>query len=244
MDARTSATHIPGLSRARLKRVIAAGNVAAFGLALWAFFFPSLLYTFGLSLCVLLPLWALALEMRTRGALGFEARRRGRYPLSLATIVLAPALALAVRMGIDLNFASYPPLIAAALLATLAVFALFWRFDPQLRGDLNQIATIAIFAPAYCYGALAFADVMLDSSTGHDMPTVIQDKRIHVSGGPKGSSVWYQVKVDPDASPAGANWIHVQPDLWGSFHRGDTVCMHVGKGLLAIAWYAVGRCAE
>jgi hypothetical protein len=31
MDARTPATHIPGYSRARLKRMIAAGNVAALG---------------------------------------------------------------------------------------------------------------------------------------------------------------------------------------------------------------------
>jgi hypothetical protein len=109
MDARTPATYVPGYSRARLKRMIAAGNVAAFAIGLWTIFFPTQLYTLGLSLCVLLPLWALALEMRTRGALGFESRRGGSYPLSLATIVLAPALALAVRMGIDLNFASYPP---------------------------------------------------------------------------------------------------------------------------------------
>jgi hypothetical protein len=244
MDAHTPATHIPGYSRARLKRMIATGNVAAFAIGLWTIFFPTQLYTLGLSLCVLLPLWGLALEMRTRGALGFESRRGGSYPLSLATIVLAPALALAMRMGIDLNFASYPPLIAAAVLTALAVFALFWRFDPQLRGDLNQVATIAIFALAYCYGALAFADVMLDASSGHDTQTVIQDKRVHVSGGPKGSSIWYQVKVDPDASPAGANWIHVQPDLWGSFHRGDTVCVHVGTGLFAVPWYAVGHCAK
>lgn len=244
MDARTPPTHVPGLTRARLKRMIAAGNVAAFAIALWAFFFPTLLYTLGLSLCVLLPLWALALEMRTRGALGFEARRGRRYPLSLATIVLLPALALAVRAGIDLNFASYLPLIAAAVLTALAMFALFWRFDPQFRSDLNQRVTIAMFAFAYCYGALAFADVKLDASSGRDMQTEIQHKRIHVSGGPKGSSVWYQVKVDPDASPAGANWIQVQPDLWDSFHPGDTVCVHVGKGLFAIPWYAVGHCAD
>jgi hypothetical protein len=30
--------------------------------------------------------------------------------------------------------------------SALAIFVLFWRFDPQLRGDLNQGATIAIFA--------------------------------------------------------------------------------------------------
>jgi hypothetical protein len=124
------------------------------------------------------------------------------------------------------------------------VFTLFWRFDPQLRGDLNQSATIVIFVLAYCYGALAFADVMLDPSSGHDVQTELQHKRIHTSGGPKGSSVWYQVKVDPEAAPAGANWINVQPDLWESLHRGDRVCVHVGTGLFALPWYAVGQCAE
>lgn len=244
MDARTPATHIPGYSRAELKRMIATGNVVAIAICFWTFFFPTHLYTVGLSLSVLLPLWAIAIEMRTKGALGFEARRGGRYPLSLATIILLPALALGTRAGIDLNFDSYTHLIAAAGLSALAIFALFWRFDPQLRGDLNQSATIAIFAVAYCYGALAFADVMLDASSGQNTRAEVHSKRIHVSGGPKGSSVWYQVKVDPEASPAGANWINVQPDLWDSFHRGDTVCVHVGTGLLAIPWYAVGRCAE
>ena len=156
--------------------------------------------------------------MRTRGALGFESRRGRRYSLSLATVLLAPAIALAMRAGTDLNFESYAPLIVAAMLTALAVFTLFWRFDPQLRGDFNQGVTIAIFAVAHCYGALTFADVMLDASSGHDTQSVIDHKRIHVSGGPKGSSVRYQVKVDPDASPAGANWINVRPDLWESFH--------------------------
>lgn len=57
MDERTPATHIPGLSRARLKRVIAASNVAAFAIGFWAILFPTQLYTVGLLLCVLLPLW-------------------------------------------------------------------------------------------------------------------------------------------------------------------------------------------
>ena len=106
--------------------------------------------------------------MRTRGALGFEARRGRRYPLSLATIVLAPALALAVRMGIDLNFVSYPPLIAAAVLTALAVFALFWRFDPQLRGDLNQIVS----------GVVGQADGFLDRLNPQHVPFFIDQAHL------------------------------------------------------------------
>ena len=241
MDARSPATHY---SQARLKRSIAASNAAAIAIGLWTILFPTELYVVGLSLCVLLPLGAIGLEIHTRGALGFEARRGRRYPLSLATIVVLPALALALRAGIDLNFESYPPLLVAAGLTALAMFAVFWRFDPQLRSDPKQGTTIAIFAVAYCYGALAFADVTLDASSGHTTQTEIHNKRIHVSGGPKGSSVRYQVKVDPEASPAGADWINVRPDLWDSFHTGGTVCVHVGTGLFAIAWYAVGHCAD
>jgi hypothetical protein len=242
MDAHTPKTQ--GYSKARLKRIIAAGNVAAMAIALWTIFLPTWLYAPVLSICVLLPLGALALDIRTRGALGFEARRSRRYPLSLATIVVLPALVLAVRAGLDLNFASYPPLIAAAVLTAIATFVLFWRFDPQLRADRNQSATIAIFAVAYCFGVLAFADVVLDVSSGHETQTVIRDKRIHVSGGVKGSSVRRQVKVDAEASPAGADWINLQPDLWDSFHRGDTACVHLGPGLLGVRWFAVVHCAD
>ena len=48
----------------------------------------------------------------------------------------------------------------------------------------------------------------------------------------------------PDASPASANWINIRLDLWDSFQRGDTVCVHVGTGILGIPWYAVDHCAE
>jgi hypothetical protein len=252
MHARPPATHISGYSQARLKRIIAVGSVAASAIALYTIFssaqfyifLPAQFYTLSLSLCVLLPLWALTLDLRTRGALGFEQRRSRRYPLSLAIILVLPALSLAARAMSDLNFESYAPLIAAAVLTAGIIFAVFWNFDPQLRGDLNQCVTIAMFALAYSYGALAFADVVFDPSLGHDTQTVIHDKRIHASGGPKGSSLWHQLKVDPDASPAGANWIDIPPNLWDSFHRGDTVCVHVGTGLLAISWYAVGHCRD
>src|SRR5689334_3627435 len=133
MDAHTPPTHIPGYSKAGLKRIIAAGNVAAMAIALWTIFLPTWLYALVLSLCVLLPLCALALDIRTRGALGFEARRSRRYPLSLAVIVVSPALALAMPAILDLNFASYPPLIAAAVLTAIATFVLFRHFDPELR---------------------------------------------------------------------------------------------------------------
>jgi hypothetical protein len=154
--------------------MIAAGNVAALGVGFWIIFFPTPLYALALSFCVLLPLWALALDMRTKGALGFEERRGRRYPLSFATIVVLAAVALAVRAGIDLNFENCAPLIAGAVLFGGVIFAVLWRVDPQLRCDFNQCVTIAIFALAYSHGALTFADVKLDASSGHDTQTAME----------------------------------------------------------------------
>src|SRR5689334_15076408 len=132
MNAHVPATQVRGISKASLKRIIARGNVAAFVIALWTIFLPDWFYILGLLLCALLPLWGIALDLQSRGALGFESRRAHRDPLSLATILLAPALALLVRT-FDLNFERYGLLIAAAVLMGLAIFALFWRFDPQIR---------------------------------------------------------------------------------------------------------------
>jgi hypothetical protein len=137
MDARTPATHIPGNSRARLKRMIAAGNVAALGDGFWIIFFLTHPYALALSFCVLLPLWALALDMRTKGAL--EERRCRRYPPSLATIVVLPAVALAVRAGIDLNFENCAPLIAGAVLFGGVIFAVLWRFDLRHGCDFEDM---------------------------------------------------------------------------------------------------------
>jgi len=50
MDARTPVTHIPGYSRARLKRMIALGNGAAFALGLWTILFPTALYSWPFAL--------------------------------------------------------------------------------------------------------------------------------------------------------------------------------------------------
>ena len=242
MSATTLPTAKPRITKARLKRLIAIGNGLAFALVLWMIFFASFAYVPVLALCFALPLAGLALDIEARGILGFEERRGRRYPLSLASVLVMPSLVLALRAGLDLNFASYTVLMGETAIATVAIVALFLQRVPGLKGDVNQLATIGIFALTYSFGVLAFADVVLDPSAGHETQTIVRAKRIHVSGGVKGSSVWHQLKVDADASPAGNDWIRVRPDLWESFARGDTVCVHTGAGLLGAPWFTVHPC--
>src|SRR5690349_24902311 len=122
MDARTPRP----VSKARLKRIIAAGNVAAFAIGFWMLLFATHFYVPGLALCFAIPVAALALDLFAGGTLDFEARRSRRSPLSLATVLMMPSIAFAARALTDLNFVGYTLIVGEMLLASAAVFALFW----------------------------------------------------------------------------------------------------------------------
>jgi len=244
MTVRTRPARHSGFSQARLKRLIAAGNALAFAVGIWTLVFATAFYWLSLAVCFLIPLAAIALDYATQGTLDFEARRGRRSPLSLATLLIVPAIALAGRAVNDLNFTRYTLLLAETAFAIVSLVALFLRFEPDLKSDRNQLATIAFFALAYSYGVIAFADVVLDPGSGRDVETVIRDKHVHVSGGVKGSSVWRKIAVDPAAIPGGGTWIEVRPDLFATFARGDKACVHQSPGLLGTPWYDLRHCSR
>jgi len=232
----------PAITKASLKRVIGAGTIVAFALGLWTLLFATHFYVLSVALCAVLPLLAIALDVKAKGALDYETTRRRKSPLSMAAILLAPALGIAGRAIIDLNVVDQMLLIAEAVFAALAVFALFYRFDARLKGDWRQALTIAIWAMVYSYGVLAFADTVFDLSAGSDSVTAIRDRRIHVSGNVRGSSVWHEVSVTAPTAPGDDPWIHVRPDLYDAFVRGETVCVHRSAGLLAVSWFDLRAC--
>ena len=232
----------PGISKASLKRMIRAGNVGAFAIGIWTLLFATHFYVLSVALCAVLPILAVALDVKAKGALDYESKRGRTSPLSLAAILLVPAIALAGRALVDLNVVDQRLLVVEAVLAALAMLALFYRFDRRLREDWRQALTIALFALAYSYGALAFADTAFDPSAGTDEVAVIRDRRIHVSGNVKGSSVWREVAVAAGAASGDESWIRVRPDLYAFFARGETVCVHRGAGLVAVRWFDVRVC--
>jgi hypothetical protein len=242
MTQKSLATARPALTKASLKRVLRAGNLAAFALGLWTLLFATHFYLLSVALCAAFPLCAVALDIRANGALDYETKR-GRHPLSMAALLLLPAIGLAGRAIIDLNVIDQKLLIAEAVIAACAVVALFYRFDARVKADWRPALTIAIWAMVYSYGVLAFADQFFDLSAGSDSVAVIRDRRIHVSGNVKGSSVWREVSVDASVTLGDEPWIHVRPDRYAGLARGEPVCVHRGAGLFAVSWFEVRPCA-
>ena len=241
MAQKTVGAARPAMSKASLKRVISEGTIAGFAIGLWTMLFATHFYVLSVALCVAFPLLAIALDVKAKGALDYETKR-GRHPLSMAALLLVPAIGLAGRAIIDLNFIDQKLLIAETVVAALGIVALFYRFDARLKADWRPALTVAIWALVYGYGVLAFANTVFDPSAGRDALTVIRDRRIHVSGGVKGSSVWHEVSVNPGATPSDEPWIHVRPDLYFTFARGEPVCVHTGAGLFAVSWFEVRPC--
>lgn len=231
------------ISRARLKRIVSAGNVASFALAAWTLFLPAP-YALAILVCIAVPLLGIAFDAWTGGKLDWQSSTRKATPYSLAIVITMPALALCARALSDLNTQDWPLMIAWALGAGLGCLACFVLFDARVRNDWRQLATLAIFSLAYAYGALAYFDTSFDPWPSRETATAILDMRVRVSGGVKGSSIWHEVRIGSAASPGAAGWVHVRPDVYGELGKGMIVCVHSGRGLLFVRWFELRRCGQ
>jgi hypothetical protein len=233
-------TNKAGVSRAQLKRVLSTGNRLALVISLWALFWPRPYFPV-IALCFVLPMLAVAAEVRFSGLVDLEAKKR-RNPLSVAAMAIAPALVLCVRALEDLNVPDWRMLVAWSLILATAIVAGICAIDAHVR-RLAQLIPVIFLASAYSFGTLALANVFLDPYRSSETPTTIMAKRIRTSGGAKGSSTWHEVRVEPSAAPEGAVWIHVRQDVYSELQRGDTVCVHSGRGLFTVRWFDVRLCS-
>lgn len=234
-------TIVPQMSRGRLKRMLAAGNRLTLVIGAWALIWPRP-YFLLVALCLALPLLAVAADASLRGTIDW-VRRRNAAPFPVATIATLPALALSVRVLTDFNILNWWMMIAWSVLGAICIAGGICMMDTRARENLNRFGQVALFGIAYGYGALAMSNIVLDPHHASETRTEIVDMRVHVSGGAKGGSIWHEVKVDPSASPEGAAWIHVRPDVYGGLYRGEPVCVHSGRGLFAVRWFDVRFCS-
>jgi hypothetical protein len=78
MAQKTLGAARPAMSKASLKRMISEGNIAAFAIGLWTLLFATHFYVVSVALCAALPLLAIALDVKAKGALDYETKR-GRH---------------------------------------------------------------------------------------------------------------------------------------------------------------------
>lgn len=224
---------------ARTKRLVALGSGAATLIAIWTVLMPVPYYPL-VACCFALPVLAIGLDVWVGGALSWKSRTGVKEPPSLVTMSLMPVLALACRALGDFNFLNWQMPMAWSLLASACIGGAAYRLDPQVRSDRRQLVSVILFAVVAGYSIVAFADRLLDPFSITRIATTVSNKNIHVSSGPKGGSIFYNIGVTP--SPPGWTWIHVRRDVYRRLHIGQRACLIQGGGLLGIGWLDVRPC--
>lgn len=239
MSNSSGSRRLPHLSMARVKRLVSRGDVAATLLAIWTIYWPVPYYPL-IACCFAIPVLAICLDVWLGGALNWKSRKGVRDRLSLATMTLMPTAALAGRALGDFNFLNWQMRVVWWLLVAACISGSAYFLEPQVRSDRRQFLSVILFALVAGYSIVAFADRLLDPFSASSIAATVSDKYIRESGGPKGGSIFYNVRVTP--SPPGWTWIHVRSDVYRQLHIGQRGCLVQGTGLLGIGWLDVRPC--
>ncbi len=225
----------------RSERIATARSVAtwlnwiAWIAAVWGWFYPR---PYWLVILVLsgLPIVAALIGLRSRGLYQFEGRRNDLRP-SLASPVILPGAALAIRALSDLHFLHWQYLIPLAMIVCFAITAIITAADPIIRQRRWPVLTIFFLTVMYGSGVAAQADMFLDRSNPRRFSTEVLKK--HVS---RGRSTSYMLTISPWGPQSTFTDVEVSARDYNSIQPGQSVCIYLFPGALRIPWYLVRPC--
>jgi len=149
----------------RLSLAISALDLCGIPLGGWILFWPRP-YEIAIMFGAVVPLIALAIAMRWRGAVSLT---REKQTVGLLTLFGLPACALGLRAMLDLHvFDLLPALIATGLVTSLIVALVF--FIERRRTDRFGAF---FFSAIWVWGVLSFANVLLDKSAPRKVQTTV-----------------------------------------------------------------------
>ena len=226
------------MSHARQKRVASVCTMVSMAVTVWTLFWPNP-YALAVGACFALPLVAVALDVWTGGAFNWQQQRMTTPRLSLASMLVLPSLALALRAGQDFNFSRWPAMLTWTIICGLSVLCGFVWLDAGLRTNKGQLVTIVFFSFLFCFGALAMGDVMLDTSPVQIFRTTVRAKefRWHLRG-----PSTFNLKVDAWGLLQVPEQVTVPHDVYIRVAIGGPVCIFSHNGSFAIPWYVVQPC--
>jgi hypothetical protein len=221
-------------------RAIAAARVAgfvAFITGAWLFLQRDP-YWFVLAAGLALPPLAVALNYWSGDFILLSQSRASDPRPSVQWALIIVSFALTVRAAIDLHMLDWPRALEWSLLALVVITPLLVWTVPSLRGRWTGIAGIAFVVPLYVYGALAFADVRLDTSKAQRFQSIVmnRDSRSTRYG------MVYELDILPWGPAKSTSTVRVGEDFYHGIARGNVVCLYLRPGFLGLRWYDIGRC--
>jgi hypothetical protein len=193
-------------------------HLVAFATSLWAIAYPR---PYGAAVAILacLPWAAVWAAWHYRGFLRIDMQMNDAHP-DLAGLFLLPAVALTLRVLIDVNLMEWTQAIAPACIIGGILFLAAMRADPMLAPKAWSKIVLLFFALVYGLGAGLQANSLLDRSAVTTYMTRVSAKRekslMLGAWGPKRDTTV----------------VHVSRSVGASVKPGDTVCVDLKPGAL------------
>jgi hypothetical protein len=216
------------------RRVARGVVVLTLAVSLWSMILP---FPYVAAACAVaaVPVVALAVLRAGRGRFALEARHGDPRPSFPVALVL-PAVALWSR-SLDLTILDREaPFVWAAAVA-LPLSVLTSASDPALRRRWLAVPVLAIVWGVWAWGAIRFADTLLDGSEGEVYEARVLDKRSVGGRSPAQKlrlSAWGPGGVERE--------VNVPQPVFAQVRVGDVVCPTVRPGALGLRWLRIERC--
>jgi hypothetical protein len=223
-----------GYLRRQFILAVAIGIATALVCA-WAFFFPRP-YALAVSTLAFLPLVLFGMVALFGDPFPLDAQR-DEPSGGVGALLALPGIVLGLRAMLDIQFIGWQRPLMLVAGGTLAVIALVLLVSRRLR-SLKFVLVLAPVVAPYVYGAVMEADVLLDRSPAKISYGIVTGKDLHI-GKPR---PYRSLRLDPLGPYTLLDQADVSADVFRSVAVGDTVCIWLRSGFLAIPWYAVGRC--
>ena len=227
----TPAERLRWLAAAR--RITRGFQLAALAIYAWGLLYP---HPYHLVIAVLIAVpWVVLLAVgASRGLCGIDGKG-GRAGL-LAAFVLPGAL-LALRAFLDLNMTDWHQAVALGIAGGIGLAVLAMVLDAGLRRRWRFGLFIAVVVSAYGYGAVVEVNALLDRSPSSHFSGVVAGKRLIPAQIPLRS-----LRLEPWGPLTEPGEVLVPQALYNAVQTGDTVCIALHPGALAIPWFTVRSC--
>lgn len=223
------------------KKITRYANWASVVVCIWLTFFPRPRALVSL-VAMTLPIAALLVIYKYRGLIRINGRDNSSYP-SIFTASTLPTWALLIRALLDWDILEYQSTWIAMSAATLVLSGLFLvgtkEFSYSKFSDLFAALVLTASMFGYVYGAYVISNCLFDQSAPRQYKVDVVDKKIG-----SGRTTTYHVVVGPWGQEAEPRKLTVTGSQFNMLKKGDTVVLHLKKGLFGTPWlYAVTESA-
>jgi hypothetical protein len=222
---------------ARSRKIATTLTTVSIAVGTWGWMYPRPYYLAITALAVL-PWITILLVARSGGLYTIDERVNDVRP-NLALPFILPGFVLMIRALYDIQVLYWIQALTVAVVGAVLLVGAAVVAKDRLRTRPFLMAVRFVLVMAYGYGAGIEVDALLDRAAPETFNAVVTRK--YVSTGRHTTREFVLSPWGPREEP---NNVSVHPSFYEMIKSGDTVCVDLHSGAIAIPWYIVRPCSR